>query len=83
MKGTIPVTVQIANDSRIGWCALRINGVLRAMSNLGSLKYTWDSTKDTDGPQTLEVSVWSRDRDLLELESRQVTVHNSARVAAK
>ncbi|HEX2948128.1 MAG TPA: phosphodiester glycosidase family protein [Armatimonadota bacterium] len=83
LRGKIPVTVKIANDPHVSWCSLRINGQFRAMSNTDTLEYLWDSTKDPDGTNTLEVTVWSRDRDMIAHESHDVTIQNKSVVAEK
>jgi hypothetical protein len=81
VKGIIPVSAKVSQAPQMAWCSLRINGQLRAMSSTTSLEYLWDSTKETDGPHTLEISVWARDQRLITAESRLVLVRNTTQIA--
>ncbi len=81
VQGVVPVTVEVGKDARVTWASLRIDGQLRAMTNIWPLQFSWDSTKESDGPHTLEVSAWTQERELLAKDVRQVRVQNSATVA--
>ena len=83
VSGTVPVTVEVAKNAELSWVSLRINNSLRAMGNVWPLEYRWDSTKDPDGPITLEVTAWSPDRTPIAREIRQVTVRNTRQVAKR
>ncbi len=83
VHGTVQVTVEVAKDNRLNWMSLKINGQLRAMTNIWPLEYQWDSTKEQDGVHTLEVTAWSENRAYLAHDIRQVQVHNAAQVAGR
>lgn len=83
IRGTVPIKVEIARESRTEWVSLRINGQLRVLSNVCPLEYAWDTTKETDGQHTLEVTIWSPDRAPLGRDIRQVKVKNGEQVASK
>lgn len=82
LQGSVPIEVKL-NTTRIAWCSLRINGQLRAMSNSPSLRFTWDSTQEADGAHQLEIAAWSPDHTLLAMETRNVVVQNTTRIAAE
>ena len=79
IHGVTPMTISISDVNRYGWCTLKINRELRAMSTEHTLHYNWDSTLDGNGETTLEISVWSADSDLLAQEVRKVKVDNRLR----
>lgn len=83
VKGVVPISVKIARDDHIALASLRINGQLRAITNTTLLDYQWDSTKESDGLNTLEITVWSQDRTVLAMDERQVTVKNSTAMTRK
>ncbi len=83
VTGLVPITVQVSNDRRLCWASLRINGQLRAMSNVWPLEYHWDSNKEREGIYTLEAIVWSQDRTLLAHDVMTVTVQHPQRVAER
>lgn len=82
-QGFVPITVKYADDNRVAWCSLRINGKLCAMSNTHLLGYRWDSTKDSDGSYTLEASLWTIDNKLIVAKSLILSVHNAAVMTEK
>jgi hypothetical protein len=81
VQGVVPVTVEVGKDKRLQWTSLRIDGQLRAMTNVWPLQFSWDSTKETDGVHTLEVSAWTQERELLAKDVLQIRVQNDAKVA--
>jgi len=77
----IPVKIDVTPNQQLAWTALRINGHLRAMTNVWPLEYNWDSTKEADGVHIIEVTALSMERVPLGRDVRQVVVNNGAQVA--
>ena len=82
-QGVVPITVKFADDSRVAWCSLRINGKLCSMSNTHLLAYRWDSSKESDGSYTLEASLWTLENKLVVSKSQVISVHNATVVTEK
>jgi hypothetical protein len=77
VSGMVPVLVEVTPEAKICWTSLRINGQLRALSNVWPLEYQWDSTKEDDGLYTLEVTGWSLGEAIVSRTIRQIIVRNS------
>ena len=79
----MPIVIDVQQGHQVCWITLRINGVMRAMSNEWPLQYDWDSLKEQDGTHMLEVIAWSDIRTIVARETRKVQVYNAKEVALK
>lgn len=83
VQGVVPLTIEVDRNAHLSWTSLRINGQLRAMGNIWPMLYQWDSTKESDGMHTLEVTAWSNDRTVVARDVRTLRVQNNRQVALK
>jgi len=81
VQGVVPVVIEVIRDKRMTWTSLRIDGQLRAMTNIWPMQFQWDSTKELDGMHLLEVTAWTQEQEMLSRNAIQVRVHNTEKVA--
>lgn len=83
VQGTVPITIEVQQGHQVTFTTLRINGVMRALGNIWPLQYEWDSTKEQDGRQTIEVTAWTGDQSAVASDMRVVEVRNGKELARR
>ena len=80
LRGQVPVTILIARHADYSWSSLRINGALAAMSGTRLLQYQWNTALTADGYATLEVTLWTREKTILEQRTFTAEIANGGAV---
>lgn len=78
LQGQVTLAINITNDSRYAWASLRINGELAAMTGSKSIGYYWDTTSELDGPASLEITLWTNEKRILEQQIITTVIKNSS-----
>jgi len=81
VRGRYTVKVRPTDPTRVGYVRLRVDGAIKAFSNVAPYELQWDTTKVVDGDYLLQAEVLDASGAVMAVTSRRVVVDNASQGA--
>jgi len=83
VSGTTEINIDASDNSgKDPYVTIYVNKNLRYMTDRSPYSYNWDTTQETDGPKTIEVTAVDASNNFAKAKAVQVTVRNQAAQAS-
>jgi len=78
VHGRYTIKVRPTDPSRVGYVRLRVDGAIKAFSNVAPYELQWDTTKVADGDYVVQAEVLDATGAVMAVTSRKVVVDNGS-----